>query len=196
MSLDSSFSASADIPHPIPFSAQLSHTPFSYRGHPARRRQSQPSYTPLTSYLTEGPLPRRYLLRSAGRVRGGGRVAKWERALDNRSMEESRSVMPPLGLIAGQGTLPLETARGIRALGRAVVCVALAGQARIEELRGLCDKVSVVGLLRMNQWIRVLKRHGCREAVMVGRVGKRDARRFHLFRYMPDWRAARSGFSG
>jgi DUF1009 family protein len=99
---------------------------------------------------------------------------------------------PPLGLIAGQGTLPLETARGMRHAGREVICVALSGQARIEELQPLCDRFSVVGLLRINQWIRRLKREGCTEAVMVGRVGKAEMyQRFHLFRYMPDWRAAR-----
>jgi DUF1009 family protein len=98
----------------------------------------------------------------------------------------------PLGLIAGQGTLPLETARGMRAAGRKIICVALAGQARVEELRPLCDRFSIVGLLRINQWIRRLKREGCTEAVMVGRVGKSEMyERFHLFRYLPDWRAAR-----
>lgn len=101
----------------------------------------------------------------------------------------------PLGLIAGQGNLPLETARGIRASGRPVICLALAGQAKTEELRALCDSVRVVGLLRLNQWIRVLKRHGCRDAVMVGRVGASEMHaRFHLFRYLPDWRAARIWF--
>ena len=96
----------------------------------------------------------------------------------------------PLGLIAGQGALPIETARGMRAAGRHVVCAALAGQARLEELQPLCDRLAVVGLLRIGQWIRTLKRNGCREAVMVGRVGKAEMyERFHLFRYVPDWRA-------
>jgi DUF1009 family protein len=98
----------------------------------------------------------------------------------------------PLGVIAGQGTLPLETARGIRAAGHPVICAALSGQARIDELRPLCDQFSIVGLLRINQWIRRLKRHGCTHAVLVGRVGKAEMyQRFHLFRFLPDWRAAR-----
>lgn len=101
----------------------------------------------------------------------------------------------PLGLIAGQGTLPLETARGIRASGRKVICAAMGGQARVEELRPLCDRLYVVGMLRLNQWVRVLKRNGCREAVMVGRVGHSEMyQRFHLFRYVPDWRTARVWF--
>jgi DUF1009 family protein len=107
----------------------------------------------------------------------------------------TQSAESPLGLIAGQGNLPLETACGMRAAGRRVVCAALSGQARVEELRGLCDQVNVVGLLRLNQWIRVLRRHGCREAVMVGRVGASEMHaRFHMFRYVPDWRAARVWF--
>jgi UDP-2,3-diacylglucosamine hydrolase len=103
--------------------------------------------------------------------------------------------LPPLGLIAGQGDLPLVTARGIRAAGRPVICLALAGQAKTDQLRALCDNTLTVGLLRLNQWIRVLKRNGCREAVMVGRVGAAEMHaRFHLFRYVPDWRAARVWF--
>ncbi len=101
----------------------------------------------------------------------------------------------PLGLIAGQGDLPLATARGIRATGRRVICCALSGHARVEELRPLCDEIKVVGLLRLNQWLRILRRGGCREAVMVGRVGAAEMHaKFHLFRYLPDWRAARVWF--
>ena len=102
---------------------------------------------------------------------------------------------PPLGLIAGQGNLPLETARGMRAAGHKVICAALSGNAKIDELGSLCDRLHVVGLLRLNQWIRVLKRNGCHQAVMVGRVGQAEMHaRFHLFRYVPDWRTARVWF--
>jgi DUF1009 family protein len=106
------------------------------------------------------------------------------------------NAMPqPLGLIAGQGSLPIETARGIRAAGHPVICAALSGQARTDELRPLCDKLKTVGLLQIGQWIRMLKSHGCTQAVMVGRVGKAEMyQRFHLFRYVPDWRAGRIWF--
>ena len=91
--------------------------------------------------------------------------------------------------------LPLETARGMKTTGHRVICAALSGQARMAELRPLCDSFSEVGLLRINQWIRRLKREGCTQAVMVGRVGKTEMyERFHLFRYMPDWRTARIWF--
>jgi len=98
----------------------------------------------------------------------------------------------PLGLIAGQGILPIETARGMRAAGRTVICAALSGQTLVDQLRPVCDVFSEVGLIRLNQWIRVLKRHGCTQAVMVGRVGKSEIyERWHMFRYLPDWRTAR-----
>lgn len=100
-----------------------------------------------------------------------------------------------IGLIAGQGTLPVETARGMKAAGHRVICAALAGQTLEDQLRPHCDVFNTVGLIRINQWIRVLKRHGCTEAVMVGRVAKEGIyQRFHLFRYLPDWRVARVWF--
>jgi DUF1009 family protein len=83
----------------------------------------------------------------------------------------------------------------MKAAGHTVICTALSGQARINDLRPLCDSFSEVGLLRINQWIRKLKREGCSQAVMVGRVGKSEMyERFHLFRYLPDWRTARIWF--
>src|SRR3954469_4558157 len=101
-------------------------------------------------------------------------------------MSFGTSESKPLGLIAGQGALPVETARGMRAMGRPVVCAALAGNARVEELRPFCATLKPVGLLRLGQWIRVLKRAGCSQAVMVGHVGGGGATdihaRWHLFR--------------
>ena len=101
----------------------------------------------------------------------------------------------PLGLIAGQGTLPVETADGMRRAGHRVICAALAGQTLVDQLRPRCDVFRTVGLVRINQWIRILKRHGCMQAVMVGRVAKSEMYEpWHLFRYLPDWRTARVWF--
>jgi len=92
----------------------------------------------------------------------------------------------PLGLIAGEGPLPLMVARGMRRQGRRVCCVGLAGQFR-QDLPSLCDEFRVVGVYRIAQWRRALRRMGVREAVMVGRVSKR---RMHdplrLVRDIPD----------
>ncbi len=98
----------------------------------------------------------------------------------------------PIGLIAGQGTLPIAVARGLKAAGHPVICLGLSGQSREEELAAICDVFKRVGLIRLNQWIRVLRRHAATRTVMVGRVAKeRMYDRFYMFRYMPDWRTAR-----
>lgn len=107
----------------------------------------------------------------------------------------SPSSRPPLGLIAGEGSLPVHTAQGMRAAGHRVICAGLSGQCDEAALAPHCDSYREVGLIRLNQWIRVLKRQGCTQAVMVGRVAKeRLYQRFHLLRYLPDWRVARVYF--
>ena len=96
--------------------------------------------------------------------------------------------MVPLGLIAGEGVFPLLVARGARAAGRRVVCTAFAGFAW-DDLRAECDEYHRVGVLRIGQWVRTLRKAGVREAIMVGRVAKgRIYDRWRYFRYIPDWR--------
>lgn len=101
----------------------------------------------------------------------------------------------PLGLIAGEGAFPLLVAQGARAAGRQVVCAALRGNAD-PELANACSEFSWVGTLRLGQWTRTLKRAGCREAIMVGRVKKSQMyRRWRYFHYLPDWRTVRVFFN-
>jgi DUF1009 family protein len=103
--------------------------------------------------------------------------------------------MPPLGLIAGEGAFPLLVARGARAAGVSVVCAALAGNAS-EDLRVEVDHFKYVGVLRLGQWIRTLKSHGCHEAIMVGRVRKSQVySRWRYFQYIPDFRTLRIWFT-
>ncbi len=64
------------------------------------------------------------------------------------------------------------------------------------ELRRECDDFAWVGVLRMGQWVRVLRAWGCHEAIMVGRVRKTQMYDpWRYFRYIPDWRAARLWFT-
>lgn len=94
-----------------------------------------------------------------------------------------------LGLIAGQGRLPLLVARGMKAAGARVVCVGLRDQYD-EELPGVCDEFSVAGIARPGRWIRLLRRGGVSEAVMVGAVKKtRMHDPLRLIKLLPDWRA-------
>jgi UDP-2,3-diacylglucosamine hydrolase len=101
----------------------------------------------------------------------------------------------PLGLIAGEGVFPLLVARGAKLAGRRVVCAALSGNAW-PELRDECDEFKWVGILRLGQWIRVLRSAGVDEAIMVGRVSKaRMYNRWRYFQAVPDMRTVRVWFT-
>lgn len=96
-----------------------------------------------------------------------------------------------IGLIAGQGRLPFMVAEGAKKAGLKIVCVGLAGSVSAE----LAEKVDVyynVPVARPGVWIRKLRKHGVRRAVMVGRVEKgRIFTPWRIARYLPDWRAIR-----
>ncbi len=95
----------------------------------------------------------------------------------------------PIGLIAGQGMLPIIVAQGMRASGRRVVGIGLANQYS-PEFPALCDDFAEAGIVQLGRWIRLAKRFGAHEAVMVGRVSKaRMHEPFKWFRQMPDLRA-------
>lgn len=96
-----------------------------------------------------------------------------------------------LGLIAGQGQLPLLVASGIRASGYKVCCVGLRDQFD-SKLPGMCDEFHQAGIVQLGKWIKLLQRWDINQAIMVGRVAKT---RMHdplkLFRQVPDWRAVK-----
>jgi UDP-2,3-diacylglucosamine hydrolase len=97
----------------------------------------------------------------------------------------------PIGLIAGQGRLPVLTAEGIRAAGRRVACVGLRDQFD-GELPTRCDLFRPAGIIQLGKWIRTFRGWGVSEAVMVGRVKKlRMYDPLRLVRQLPDWRAAK-----
>lgn len=97
----------------------------------------------------------------------------------------------PVGLIAGQGRLPVIVAEGIRAAGREVCCVGLRDQFDAD-LPERCDRFAEAGVIQIGRWIRTLRRWEAREAIMVGRVAKtRMHDPFKFFRQLPDWRALR-----
>ncbi len=109
-------------------------------------------------------------------------------------VERSDSSLAPIGLIAGAGQLPVATARGIRAAGREVACVGLRQQFD-PVLAGLSAKFDTAGIIQIGRWIRLLRRWGVSEAVMVGRVAKvRMYDPLYLVQQMPDWRAAKIWF--
>lgn len=101
----------------------------------------------------------------------------------------SAPVLEPLGLIAGEGELPKLVARGARAAGRQLAVVAIRGSAD-PALRELADRFCWRGVVQLGRWIRALRRAGCREVVMAGRVRKADMfagpRWLQYLRYLPD----------
>ncbi len=103
----------------------------------------------------------------------------------------SAAASAPLGIIAGQGMLPLLVARGARAAGRRVVGLGLRDQFD-QGLPSLCDRFETAGVVQLGRWIRLLRRAGVAEAIMIGRVAKaRMHDPLRLFRQLPDWRAIR-----
>src|SRR5688572_11248661 len=92
-----------------------------------------------------------------GPVAGGARSLRWR--VPRHKMART---MVPLGLIAGEGVFPLLVARGARAAGRRVVCTAFDGFAW-DALKDECDEFHWVGVLRVGQWARVLRRAGVEE---------------------------------
>ena len=96
-----------------------------------------------------------------------------------------------IGLIAGEGRLPVLVAEGMRREGHQVACVAFRGHAD-DDLRALCAEWAEVSLYRPGSWIRRLRKWKVDDAVMVGRVAKtRMHDPFRLVRDIPDWRAIR-----
>ncbi len=101
----------------------------------------------------------------------------------------------PIGLIAGQGMLPVSVADGLKSQGHPVICAALWGQSEEALLQPRCDRFKRVGLLRINQWIRWFRSCSVNKAVMVGRVAKAGMyEKYRMLRYIPDWRTARIWF--
>jgi DUF1009 family protein len=99
--------------------------------------------------------------------------------------------MSAVGLIAGEGRLPILVADGMRARGMRVACVGLYG-CYDPALPSHCDDFRVAGVLQLGRWIRHLRRMGAHDAVMVGRVAKaRFHQPFRMLRQVPDWRSVR-----
>jgi len=93
---------------------------------------------------------------------------------------------PILGMIAGNGILPVLVARGARQAGYRVCCVGLRNQYD-SELPSECDSFSIAGMARVGRWIRLLKKWGVNDAIMVGGVSKTAMhKKFSVLRLTPD----------
>ena len=72
-----------------------------------------------------------------------------------------------LGLIAGEGRLPVLVAQGMKAAGHRVCVVGLRGH-HDPSLADLCDHLVVAGVYRLGHWISGLRKHGVQRAVLAG----------------------------
>jgi len=96
-----------------------------------------------------------------------------------------------LGLIAGEGRLPFLVSMGARQAGFKVICVGLADNANASLAQNV-DIFYEVALARPGDWIRKLRKHNVKRAIMVGRVAKqRIFVSWRILRYLPDWRSFR-----
>ena len=99
-----------------------------------------------------------------------------------------------LGIIAGSGRFPFLVADGARRAGCRVDVIALRGLAD-PAIAELADRFRWSGIVRLGQWIRILRRWGDSRAVLAGSVTKSDMYgRWRLLRYLPDWTSIRLWF--
>jgi DUF1009 family protein len=102
----------------------------------------------------------------------------------------------PIGLIAGGGRLPIFVAEGLKDMGYTVHAVGLHRQYD-PDLPACCTSFKDVGLLRIGTWGRVLRRHGVRHAIMVGKVDKANLMhdKWRVLKNVPDLTTARAWYS-
>ncbi len=96
------------------------------------------------------------------------------------------SEKPILGMIAGNGILPLIVAKSAKASGFKVCCVGLKHHF-VDSLPNECDVFAQAGMAKVGKWVRLLRKWGVQDAVMVGGVGKTVMHDpFRLIRMLPD----------
>lgn len=99
--------------------------------------------------------------------------------------------LKPVGLVAGSGRLPFLVAQGMLNAGRSLVVVGLSGLAS-RRLKDMAHQFVWAGFVKPSSWVRMFRRHGVKEAVMIGGVKKRAIYSpLRVLRYIPDLRAAK-----
>ena len=111
----------------------------------------------------------------------------------DQNHSQTLEAYPPVGLVAGWGSFPIEVAQSLVENGRRVCCIAITGHAS-DELETICDDVKWSGVGRLGGHIKYFRRHGARQVTMAGKLFKADL----LFqgsvwlRHLPDWCALRT----
>lgn len=111
--------------------------------------------------------------------------------------EISPPIPPPkkIGLVAGWGKYPLYLAHALRAAGYDVYGVGILNHVS-PELRPLCKEYAEAGLGKMKKILTFLRRHGCTDALMAGKLDKRLVIDPYIFpRQLPDFFTIKTFFS-
>lgn len=104
--------------------------------------------------------------------RGYGRelLRSWFPGLSTISKPDQE---PPIGLIAGWGSFPVEVAEHVVQSGRKIYCIAITDHAQ-NDLESICDHVKWSGVGKIGAHLRYFRRHGVREVTMAGKLFKSE----------------------
>ena len=100
---------------------------------------------------------------------------------------------PPIGLVAGWGSFPVQVAQSLIRDGQSVCCVAISGHATTD-LESICDHVMWSGVGKLGGHIRYFQQNGVREVTMAGKLFKADLL-YHgslWLRHFPDFTCVRT----
>lgn len=112
----------------------------------------------------------------------------------HRIMAQHRShSFPPVGLVAGWGSFPVEVSRSIVRHGGTVCCVAITGHASTD-LESICDHVHWSGVGKLGGHLRYFRRAGVEQVTMAGKLFKADLlyKGSLWLRHMPDLTCVRT----
>ena len=89
------------------------------------------------------------------------------------AQHQSGEQLPPIGLVAGWGSFPVQVAQSLIREGRRVCCIAIRGHASTD-LESICDHVTWSGVGRLGGHIRYFRRNGVQQVTMAGKLFKAD----------------------
>ncbi len=89
------------------------------------------------------------------------------------AQHQSDENQPPIGLVAGWGSFPVQVAQSLIREGHRVCCVAISGHASTD-LESICDHVTFAGVGILGGHIRFFRRNGVEQVTMAGKLFKAD----------------------
>src|SRR5262249_37045932 len=144
-----------------------------------RTAAPQKAHVAARGRISDGGGGERVTVHGSGRARSG---------VGDPAKSLGASAPAPIGLLAGNGRLPILFAEKARELGLEVVCVGIRYEAA-PVLEELVHRFYWVGVSRLGGMIRSFKREGVERIVMAGKVSKAVMfTPWRVLRFCPDWR--------